>query len=177
MFIDTLDHYLVCTDRYEETIDFYTRILGLRFQPSEIGGTDAPSSEKWAAWLFDPSDRAIVHVVGLNEQSHQYVIENNLAHRRPEDTDPAYGLDHLFGSGAVDHMAFDCSNFEKALASFRENETPFRYFKTQRTGIHQLFVKDPNGIVLEFNFPRDNPPEDLVRDLPTGEISREGLTG
>ena len=40
---------------------------------------------------------------------------------------------------------------EAMLARFKKNGVPVR--EREVTGLHQVFIKDPNGITIELNFP------------------------
>ena len=59
----------------------------------------------------------------------------------------------MHGSGAVDHVAF----FATGLAPMRATLARLGIAAQERAvpgiGLHQVFVNDPNGIVVELNYP------------------------
>ncbi len=59
----------------------------------------------------------------------------------------------LQGSGAVDHVAFFATGLPQMLARLQAQGVPARERTVPLLGLHQVFVDDPNGIVVELNFP------------------------
>jgi len=57
------------------------------------------------------------------------------------------------GSGTIDHVAFAATNVERYRARFNELGLEFEERRVPVLDRHQLFVKDPNGITIELNFP------------------------
>ena len=43
--------------------------------------------------------------------------------------------------------------FRSALARLRQHDVPFRERTVPVLDLHQVFVNDPNGVVIELNFP------------------------
>lgn len=132
-----LDHYNVRTTKVEETIDFYTSVLGLRsgYRPSTRPG----------AWLYDRSDVPVVHVSGVDLSNPQAMKELE-AHLGARD------VATLDGSGAIDHVAFEGPNFLVAREHLQHIGIPFTERDVPQLSLKQLFVTDPNGITVELNF-------------------------
>ena len=59
----------------------------------------------------------------------------------------------LQGSGAVDHIAFFATGLAQMQRQLRAQEIHFRERTVPSIGLHQLFVTDPSGVVIELNYP------------------------
>lgn len=129
-----LDHYNIWTTKIDETIQFYVDVLGLR-----VG--DRPPVSIPGAWIYDGTDMAVVHLVDVTKCS-------------PEDLVAAGGRDitTLDGSGSIDHVAFEASDFEGLQAKLAATGCEFHEDGIPAFNIRQLFVNDPNGIRIELNF-------------------------
>ncbi len=117
-----LDHYNIRTTKVQETIDFYTSVLGLRsgYRPSTRPG----------AWLYDDPQ-------ALKE------LEAHLGVR---------DLDSLNGSGAIDHVAFLGPDFIASREQLVRLGIPYTERDVPQISLKQLFVTDPNGVTVELNF-------------------------
>jgi len=141
MSIRKLGHYSIRTGDLEASRTFYTEILGLRegFRPPfKFPGI----------WLYQSDDEAdfgVVHIIGVDPNDSQG-LKDYLG-----DKDEA----SLFGTGAVDHVAFLATD----LRSMRETLTLRKFSFTERTvpslGLYQVFVSDPSGVTVELNYPND----------------------
>ena len=56
------------------------------------------------------------------------------------------------GSGVVDHIAFRGVDFDETRARFQSSGILYHEAVIPRDGTRQLFVRDPNGVKIEFNF-------------------------
>ncbi len=54
--------------------------------------------------------------------------------------------------GSLDHVAFRGHDAGAAIARLRAHGIAFRENLIRDIGLHQVFVRDPNGIVVEMNF-------------------------
>jgi catechol 2,3-dioxygenase-like lactoylglutathione lyase family enzyme len=81
-------------------------------------------------WLY-LGDRPVLHLV-----------------QRPD------GQPHHDGSGNVDHIAFEASDLEATRRALTEAGLPFREAVVPRDGTIQIFVPDPDGVMVELNFAR-----------------------
>ena len=59
-------------------------------------------------------------------------------------------------TGAVDHLAFKAKgNVDTALERLKTNGIEFSMRKLERTGVVQVFFRDPDGVGVELNFAPD----------------------
>ena len=136
----SLNHFSIRTTRLEESRSFYADVLGLSVGPRP----DFPFPGLWM-YAGDHADvaNAAVHLIGIDAAAPQG-LQGYLG-ERDERT--------LAGSGAVDHIAF----FTNGLAAMRAHLKALGVACNERTvpsiGLHQLFLTDPNGVVIELNFP------------------------
>ncbi len=65
----------------------------------------------------------------------------------------APGDRHHDGTGNLDHVAFLASDYGAMRARLVERGLPFREAVVPRDGTRQIFVKDPDGLTIELNFP------------------------
>jgi hypothetical protein len=70
-----------------------------------------------------------------------------IASYRGEDAGVAFD-----GSGAIDHIAFDCEGHEEIKARLEGLKIPMVENAFPALNFQQIFIKDPNGITLELNF-------------------------
>lgn len=136
----TLNHFSIRTLDMEATRDFYERVLGLTVGPR-------PPFAFPGFWMYrgDHADyaNAVVHIIGMDPDDatglRKYLGDRDVASLR--------------GSGAVDHVAF----FATGLAAMREHLRAQGVTPRERTvpalGLHQLFLADPNGVMVELNYP------------------------
>jgi hypothetical protein len=58
----------------------------------------------------------------------------------------------LKGSGALDHVAFFATDLAGMLKRLSELDIEARCRDVPGLGLHQVFLNDPNGIVVELNY-------------------------
>jgi catechol 2,3-dioxygenase-like lactoylglutathione lyase family enzyme len=140
MMIRRLEHYNIRTTKFEETVKFYDDILGMKCHRAPMAPADYPPS-----WIYDDSGTPVVHLTRVDPASpHESYAK--MAKYRGVDPDAAF-----FGSGAVDHVAFECEGYDEILGRLEAKNLKFA--KNQVTSdFRQIFVRDPNGITLELNF-------------------------
>ena len=136
----SLNHYSIRTFDMDASRDFYADVVGL-----EVGPRPAfpfPGHWMYAGDTALPSN-AVVHIIGMDRNDAEGLK------RYLGDRDPG----SLQGSGAVDHVAF----FATGLAAMRRKLVGLGVAARERSvpglGLHQLFVTDPNGVVIELNYP------------------------
>jgi catechol 2,3-dioxygenase-like lactoylglutathione lyase family enzyme len=136
MGLQTLDHYSVRTADVAATQSFYETVLGLR------AGARPPFPFP-GAWLY-AGERPLVHVIGI-DPADQQGLQAYLG-ARPEGSPAA-------NTGALDHIAFTAAD----LPGMRERLARLGIAARERAvpglGLQQVFVTDPNGVVIELNFP------------------------
>jgi catechol 2,3-dioxygenase-like lactoylglutathione lyase family enzyme len=135
----TLNHYSIRTADLEACRRFYTEVLGLAVGPR-------PEFPFPGLWLYEGDTavwaNAVVHIIGI-DQSRPEGLSGYLG-----DRDAAAG-----GTGVIDHVAF----FTTGLAAMRARLAGLGVVARERTvpgiGLHQVFLDDPNGVVIELNYP------------------------
>jgi catechol 2,3-dioxygenase-like lactoylglutathione lyase family enzyme len=136
----TLNHFSIRTTDVDRTREFYERVLGLTVGPR-------PDFPFPGAWMYrgDHQDiaNAAVHIIGIDPADAKG-LQNYLGGRDESS---------LKGTGAIDHVAF----FATGLAGMKEHLRALGVRVRERTvpniGLHQIFLDDPNGVVVELNYP------------------------
>jgi catechol 2,3-dioxygenase-like lactoylglutathione lyase family enzyme len=126
MPVELLEHYTIRCASLERTRDFYADVLGLT-----VG--ERPKFPFKGYWLY-LAGVPIVHLVDAAES------ETRDGPHRTGDT------------AALDHIAFRGKDLEATRATLRRHGLNFRENVVPGGRIHQLFVPDPDGILIELNF-------------------------
>lgn len=130
MTVRGLDHVNIATDDVVGTARFFVEKLGLR--AISPGTTTRPGD---AQWLLDPEDRAVIHLA------------------RPELLARAgHAVGEGPGSGAIHHIAFSCTGHDAMLDTLEADGLVERAFTIESMSLRQIFIRDPNGILVELNF-------------------------
>jgi catechol 2,3-dioxygenase-like lactoylglutathione lyase family enzyme len=136
----TLNHFSIRTLDMEATRDFYERVLGLTVGPR-------PPFPFPGLWMYrgEHGDyaNAVVHIIGMDPDD-PVGLRKYLGDR---------DVSSLRGSGAVDHVAFFATGLGAMLAHLRAQGIAPRERTVPALGLHQLFLDDPNGVVVELNYP------------------------
>lgn len=135
MALDRLDHYTIRTAKLRETRDFYVEVLGL-------AEGARPAFDFPGHWLY-VGERAVVHLIGADPGDRQTLI-------RSMGDKP---VQSLAGSGAVDHVAFGGTGLAEMRSRLAERGIEHRERAVPGGVLQQVFVEDPNGIVIEINYP------------------------
>jgi catechol 2,3-dioxygenase-like lactoylglutathione lyase family enzyme len=136
----SLNHFSIRSLDLPACERFYCDLLGLKLGPR-------PAFPFPGLWLYagDTSvwANAAVHIIGMDPNDpaglKQYL----------GDKDPA----ELKGTGTVDHIAFFATGLVEQLQRLRQHGVAIRERTVPGLGLHQVFVDDPNGVVIELNFP------------------------
>lgn len=123
MPVQALNHYNVRTADLEATRDFYERALGFKVGPR-------PNFAFPGYWLYC-GDLPVVHLSGGE---------------RARSDSPA-------DTGNFDHVAFTASDFEGMRRHLGALRIPFREQKVPGAAVWQIFLTDPNNVVIELNYP------------------------
>lgn len=129
MKLKALDHVNIITGDLEGSAAFYKGLLGLDVRPHPM-----PEMGKLAMWLFDAAGRAVVH---LNHSDMPKVIERDVTGRH---------------TGALHHVAFTCEGHEEMLMHLKTAGISHSTNEIPMAGLKQIFLEDPNGVLLELNF-------------------------
>jgi catechol 2,3-dioxygenase-like lactoylglutathione lyase family enzyme len=124
MPLNQLNHVTVRTDDLEGTRDFYQDVLGLKDGPR-------PPLAFPGYWLYC-GEMPVVHLVPKS---------NGIGGGASPDT------------GNFDHVAFTCDGFDGMRQRFTQLGISFREQDVPSARIKQLFIEDPNKIMVELNFP------------------------
>lgn len=146
MPVNGLDHCAIRTADLEATRVFYAELLGLEVGPR-------PDLPVPGYWLY-ADGRPVVHLIGIGAGFENDVFGAAL------DAAPAGP------SAGVDHLAFRVSGLDELRARLRERAVPFRELGIPSLRMHQVFVKDPNGVTAELNFDLDVERPATVSEAP-----------
>lgn len=135
MSIDRLDHVSIRTADLDATRQFYTEVMGFEVGPR-------PEFPFPGVWLYH-NGSAVVHVIGIDRNDPSalldYLGERGAAEQR--------------GTGTIDHVAFVGQDMPALRARFQAAGISFRERTVPNMKLGQLFIEDPNGVVIELNFP------------------------
>lgn len=129
MRVNSLDHVNIQSTNLKESVRFYKDVLHL--QPKD---PPPPLDPKRIQWMHDNAGRAIVHL-----------------------SSPGSLLGEAVGAiardtGAVHHIALDCSGHESMVERLTSLGMEFRLNHVVAIDLKQIFVRDPNGVLLELNY-------------------------
>jgi catechol 2,3-dioxygenase-like lactoylglutathione lyase family enzyme len=122
MSIGVLDHFNIRTRKLAETVRFYEDVLGLEKGPR-------PNFAFPGAWMYSEG-RAVVHLVDI------------AATDEPQKPD----------SGVVHHVAFVSRGFDDMKQRLKTKSMPFDARQVPGGELWQIFVNDPNGVMIELNY-------------------------
>ena len=129
MRVEALDHVNIITADLEGTAHFYAEIFGL-----EPRDGPPPLTHENARWMYDAAGRAVIHVNSL-------------------DCPRAYDrLGPAGPTGALHHVALRCSGYGELCARLARAGLEHRINLVAAIGLRQIFVLDPNQVLLELNF-------------------------
>jgi catechol 2,3-dioxygenase-like lactoylglutathione lyase family enzyme len=135
-----INHFSIRTADLAATRSFYVDLLGLQEGPR-------PAFPFPGYWLYqgahDSYANAAVHLIGIDPKDGGG-LQGYLGER--DET-------VLRGSGAVDHVAFVATELADMLERLRAAGIEPRQRTVPGVGLHQLFLDDPSGVVVELNYP------------------------
>ena len=133
MAVTMLDHVNVRTARMAESLRFYEDVLGMTVS---VPPGMADLSE--AAWIHSGDGRPVIHL------------------NRAVDGPDFMGVDcdwtALSGSAQVHHVALRCTGYEQTRAHLEAEGLGIMCNDVPQAGLRQIFVRDPNDILIEMNF-------------------------
>jgi len=121
-----LDHINIQATHLDETVAFYRDLLGLT-------AIDPPPPLEPARvqWMRNDDGAAIVHITTAGSLGTTSAGE---------------------GTGPVHHIALDCVDPHAMIARLESRSLAYRDNYVAAIKLHQIFVEDPNGVLLELNF-------------------------
>lgn len=126
-----LHHLAIKTDDVDATVAFWNEIIGSR-------SVDRPDFNFPGAWL--QFGETMLHLYGGD------------AAKNASD-----GYDR--GSAAIDHIALSARGFDEMRTLLSEKELDWRQMDIPSFNLWQLFVHDPNGVLVELNFDTTHEPD------------------
>lgn len=125
-----MDHVNIRTRDVQATRDFFQDVLGMEYGASSV------SNGTQSAWMRDANGHAVIHI------GHVDAYPDTI--QRP----------FVAGSnnGAVHHVAFQCTDYDAMRDRLTDKGLRFRENAVPAFGLRQIFVDEPNGILLELNF-------------------------
>src|SRR5581483_11385853 len=126
-----LDHYTLRTRKPEETVHFYTTVLGLKEgwrPPFKFPGH----------WLYI-GETPVVHIITIGDSEKE--LRGYVGARKEGP-----------GSGSLDHIAFRCQGLSATQDRLLGLGVDFRERVVPNLEQHQLFIEDPNGVHIELVF-------------------------
>ncbi len=120
--VGVLDHFNIRTRDLASTVRFYEDVLGLEKGPR-------PNFAFPGAWMYSEG-KAVVHLVDI------------AATTEPQKPD----------SGVVHHVAFASHGFDGMKQRLKSKGMPFEARQVPGGDLWQIFVNDPNGVMIELNY-------------------------
>ncbi len=141
MPISKLSHYSIRTTDLEASRRFYTEVMGFSVGPR-------PAFKFPGLWLYsgghDSYDNAVVHIIGIDPNDPQG-LKDYLGDRDPASL--------AGGTGTFDHIAFSATGLGNMLQHLKQKKVAHRSREVPDLGLHQVFLDDPSGVVIELNYP------------------------
>ncbi len=128
-----LDHYFVYCQDLDESKRFYADVLG--FEEGERPAFSFPG-----AWMY-LHGHPVIHMGDAAARADLSAYFGARAQREIQAN-----------TGPVDHIAFEADDFTAFRQRLEDLGIDYRHNSIAEMRIEQLFVQDPNGIVLELNF-------------------------
>lgn len=126
-----LDHVNIRTSRIKESVAFYGDALGLTIKPPP---TRTDTSD--GAYAYDAAGTPIVHLVATD--------------REVDGAAPVRGAAQF---GMIDHFALRCDVAQPYVERLTRLGHEFTRMDAAMIGMHLIFVRDPNGVLVELGFP------------------------
>jgi len=127
--VEALDHVNIITANLEGSARFYAEVFGL-----EPRDGPPPLTRENARWMYDVAGHAVIHL-------------NSLECPRAYDREVRAGP-----TGALHHVALRCAGYDELCARLRARGLEHRVNEVAAIGLKQIFVLDPNDVLLELNF-------------------------
>lgn len=122
MSVGVLDHFNIRTRDLASTVHFYQDVMGLEKGPR-------PNFAFPGAWMYSEG-KAVVHIVDISKTD------------EPQKPD----------SGVVHHVAFVSRGFDGMKQRLAAKGMPFDARQVPGGELWQIFVNDPNGVMIELNY-------------------------
>ena len=120
--VGVLDHFNIRTRNLKETVRFYEDVLGLQ-------NGARPNFAFPGAWMYSEG-HPVVHLVDISQTAEA---------QKPD-------------SGVVHHVALSSRGFAGMKARLAAKGMPFDGRQVPGGELWQIFVRDPNGVMIELNY-------------------------
>jgi catechol 2,3-dioxygenase-like lactoylglutathione lyase family enzyme len=130
----SLDHVNIQTEKLGETVAFYRDVIELR-----PGNPPPPLDPAQVQWMFDGDGRAILHLSMPGA-----LVGTRVINKGKEDT------------GAVHHVALACKGHDVMIDRLDRLGLEHNENHVVAIDLKQIFVRDPNGVLLELNYHKGN---------------------
>ena len=130
MRVNALDHVNIQTLDLKATVAFYADVLDL-----ESGDPPPPLDPKLVQWMYDGEGRAIFHLTTPGSLTGDATVD-----ALPRETGP------------VHHVALNCSGHDAMVERLQALGFEHRLNHVIAIDLKQIFVRDPNGVLLELNY-------------------------
>ncbi|HWW63774.1 MAG TPA: VOC family protein [Sphingomonadaceae bacterium] len=127
-----LDHVNLETTDLSGSVAFYRDVIGLEVR--DPPGLDPARVQ----WMHDERGHAIIHLSTAGS------LLGEKGHERGRET------------GAVHHVALDCTGHDAMVELLKAQGFAFRQNHVTEIDLRQIFVEDPNGVLLELNYRSGN---------------------
>jgi catechol 2,3-dioxygenase-like lactoylglutathione lyase family enzyme len=144
MLVRKIDHINIRTARFADTVKFYVDVLGMKNARMPGSPEDRPAS-----FIEDGSGAFAIHLIPVDPADPAADYDRMMRSRRGLEGMPPPSF---HGSGAVDHIAFECDDYAQMIERLKATNTPHAEGYVEQINLRQIFVVDPNGITLELNF-------------------------
>lgn len=129
MIVKNLNHVNIQTRDMAGTIAFYQELLGLEAR------TAPQRDPALRQWLYDSRDMAVIHLnLFGTDNTYERLVEPGAF------------------TGAIHHVAFECSGFDEMIERLTARNLRFERADIPSISLRQIFVVDPNNVLLELNF-------------------------
>ena len=135
MPIGFIDHVNIRCEDLDESRRFYVEVIGL-------SDGDRPPMSTPGAWLYS-GGHPLVHLVDRKAEGSISQPRQQLA---DDDVD-------LRVTGSFDHIALNATGLAEMQTRLKAMDIPYKETIVPRSGAHQLFLRDPDGVKIELNYP------------------------
>ncbi|MBV1917203.1 MAG: VOC family protein [Sphingomonadaceae bacterium] len=129
MRVEGLEHFNIVAADIGRTVAFYEKLLGLDAREIPVAPKGYPGR-----WIYDGNDQPIIHVQVHDPERHGALDEARAT------------------TGAIDHVALACTDFEDTRLRCEELGLDYRVNDVPKMNFRQIFVSDPDNVLLELNF-------------------------
>jgi catechol 2,3-dioxygenase-like lactoylglutathione lyase family enzyme len=132
--IQALEHVTIRCAQLQRTRDFYVELMGLK-------DGERPNFPFRGHWLY-LGGVPVVHLVEASDSAGAW--GRDIVIPKAED-----------GTGSFDHVAFRADDFQAMRERLKKAGVTFKERQVPGGRLSQLFVPDPEGVLVEINFRND----------------------